>query len=418
MADTIADTTTADTAAAPPAPPPMPTQAIDALPFVVTVPNLRNGALVDIQQAAPKSAMSALYAWPVITALTFDHAISVVEYSIRASYAQYLHALGAAATAADQAEGRKRAIVLASVRAGAAAAYHITAADVTRSETVPAGMTYDPAARRIGQANTAGTATTRWGAAQSMAPLTTIEMGVVAACVYLGMGVPPLQGVSLVMTGHHYIPPTYSLFQGLKKQMLGSTTTEVKGWIEGMADTFNDIAFHKACHPIAPTLKRALAKDNDVAHRLKASGHGSVAIRLPALPSEASGGKAAIALLKSAQATVVQMGHTLSYSRGATLMAALESAAAGQAEATACDDVVNWIASSAAQLAFCAGIVQQVHETSGQGKNTILAAYSVKRIMADNPADVNRGVMYARAANARLRRAMEEGTFADPALAL
>jgi hypothetical protein len=248
--------------------------------------------------------------------------------------------------------------------------------------------------------------------------VTPIEEGVISLCVYLGMATPVLQGVSLVMTGHHYIPTTYSLFKGLKKQGLGSATADTRAWVDGMGETFDDMAFHKACHPIAPLLKRALARDMDVAQRLRASGHGSAAIRLPAVPSEASGGKAVIALLKSAHDTFAQMGHTISWVTGAELMLALEHAAPGAPEAAACDAIIQWIADNSKHIAFCAGIVTQVHETTGTGRNTILAAYSIKRIIADNPAPVSRGVMYARAASARLRASMESGAYADPALKL
>jgi hypothetical protein len=251
-----------------------------------------------------------------------------------------------------------------------------------------------------------------------MDEVTSAEEGVISLCVYLGMAVPVLQGVSLVMTGHHYIPTTYSLFRGLKKQGLGSSTVDTRAWVDAMGENFDDMAFHKACHPIAPLLKRALARDLDVAQRLRASGHGSAAIRLPAIPSEASGGKAVLALLKSAQDTFLQMGHTLSWAVGASLMQDLELADPGAEEANACDQIIQWVADNSKSIAFCAGIVTHVHETTGAGRNTILAAYSIRRIIADNPAPVNRGVLYARAANARLRAAMEDGTYANPNLVL
>jgi len=380
--------------------------------FTIAIPNLRNGALVNIQQAAPKASMSALYSWPIISRLASDQAVDAVVFSIRASYAQALHALGPTATAALQVEYRKKAIVLGSIRAGAAAAYRLAAADMTMSELCPSGMEVIGGA--VAQSASGSTSTARWTSAQSMEDITPAEEGVISLCVYLGMAVPVLQGVSLVMTGHHYIPTTYSLFKGLKKQGLGSATTETRAWVDGMGETFDDMAFHKACHPVAPLIKRALARDMDVAQRLRASGHGSAAIRLPAVPSEASGGKAVIALVKSASETFAQMGHSVSWENGASLMVQLEHADPGAEEAAACDRIIQWIADNSAAIAFCAGIVTHVHESTGSGRNTILAAYSIKRLIADNPAAVNRGVMYARSANARLRLSMESGTYVNP----
>lgn len=381
------------------------------LAFRIAVPDIRNGALADIQQAAPKSAMSALYNWVVITHLPAGSHIDAVEHVIRGTYAQMAHALGGALDPAREAEFRKKAIVAGAVRAGAAAAYRLAAGDMTRSEVVPSGMEYT--AGSIHMAGAGGTANGRWALARGLADLTATEQGVVAACVYMGMAVPVLQGVSLVMTGHHYIPPTYNLFTGIKKQALGSALAEVRTWVEAMGEAFDDVAFHKACHPVSPTLKRSMSKSVDVMQRLKASGHGSAAIRLPAVPSEASGGKAAIGMLRAASSTITSMGHTVSWNTGEALLHALEHSAEGAPEAEACDAVVKWIADHGEQLAFCAGIVQHIHDTTGSAKNTLLAAFSVKRIMAENPNAVSRGVIYARAAAARFRAALETGTAAD-----
>jgi hypothetical protein len=405
-------------AAAGPAPhgEPVPGVDIQPMPFLISVPDLRNGALINIQQAAPRASMSVLYHWTVIDGLPYERAIDAVEMTIRAVYAQMLHVAGGTVAPAMQTEVRRRAIVLGAVRAGAQASYKLGANDMTIAEMISSGARFHNG--RIEQKANGGTSAGRWTAMQGMAGLTDVETQVVGVCAYIGMGVPVLQGVSLVMTGHHYIPTTYNLFGGIKRQALGSTTVEVRNWVEAMGDEFNDMAFHKACHPISPTLKRSLAKSTDVAARLKASGHGSVAIRLPAMPSEASGGKAAVALIRSASTTIAQMGHSVSSDDITTLLLALEAAEEGPQEAARCDEVVLWLARNSSQLAFCAGIVQQVHETTGSGKNTILAAFSVRRIMADNPADVARGMQYARAAATRTRTAMEAGSFPDPNLTL
>lgn len=418
MANVAADNAAGPAAGAPAAPgPAAPAPSpIRPLNFEITVPDLRNGTPADIQQAAPKSSMSAFYHWPVITALPNDQYIPAVEYFIRASYAQMLHVTGGNPTAVQQTDMRRRAIVLGSIRAGAVAAYRLTAADITPAEVVTSGMEYVPGGIRQNVAGT--TSAGRWAAANSMAQLEALEHSIVGILVYLGMAVPVLQGVSLVGTGHHYIPPTYNLFAGIKRQALGAASPETRAWIETMGQDFDDVAFHKACHPVAPNLKRALSKKLEVAQRLRASGHGSAAIRLPAVPSEASGGKAALALLRSASATIQEMGHTISYDKGIVLMSDLEHAASGNAEAEACDAVITWVAENASTLAFCAGIVQQVHEVSGVGKNTILAAYSIKRLMSDNPAQVSQGVAYARAAAAKMRRSLEDGTYADPQFTL
>jgi len=389
--------------------------ALRAPSFKIQIPDLRNGSLVDIQQAAPRAAMSVLYHWPIIGGLTHDKYIDSIDHVVRAIFAQGVHVLGANATEANIAAFRKKAIVLGAIRVGAVAAFKLTREDLVRDELSASGMVYDAQTNVIGMSTAGSTSGARWTAARSMQDITPEEEGVVAACVYMGMAIPVLQGVSLVMTGHHYIPTTYNLFAGLKRQAIGQASAEAKTWIEAMGDDFNDMAFHKATHSVSFTLKRSMAKNVEVANRLRASGHGSAAIRLPAVPSEASGGKASVALLASAKSTFAQMGHVLTYNEGLQLLADLDDAREGQQEMDACNKVVAWVEANAQTLAFCAGIVSHVHETNGTGKNTILSAYSIKRIMSDHPAQVSKGGMYARAANTILRTSMEAGTFVmDP----
>jgi len=397
---------------------PLATKRLTGVGFQIAVPDLRNGALATIQQAAPKASMSAIYSYPVIAALPHDRAIDGVEYMIRASFAQAMHILGADVTDLQRSDVRSNAIVIGSIRAGAIAAYRLGPGDVTRQELCSSGMRFDATSDTIGQDARGTTSIGRWTAAQAMDDLTDIDKEVIGVCVYMGMAIPVLQGASLVASGHHYIPPTYNLFGGIKRQALGQASQAARQWIETRGEVFNDMAFHKACHPISPLLKRSLAKSVDLATRLLASGHGSAAIRLPATPSEASGGKAALALLKSAAPLIRQMGHQISWDTGAQLMLDLDEAAEGEPEAAACDKIVKWVQDNAGALAFCAGIVGHMHDTTGSGKNTILAAYSIKRIIADNPSDVARGAGYARTAQQMYRDALAEGTVTIDAIAL
>jgi len=394
------------------------TGSLSSFTFSITVPDLRNGSLVNIQQAAPKAAMSALYHWPVISKLPAAMAVDAVEHMIRSAYAQMTKTLGAQATAANMVEWRKKAIVIGSIRAGAASAFSLASVDMLHHETVNSGMAYDATRKAIVQDAGGSTSNTRWTSAQSMTAITVDEQQVVAICIYMGMAVPALQGVSLVMTGHHYIPTTYNLFKGLKRQALGNVNQAARTWIEAMGENFDDMAFHKACHTISPTLKRTMSKKPELAARFRASGHGSAAIRLPALPSEASGGKAAVALVRSAASTIAMMKVPITADIGEKLLRDLDEAEEGPAEAAACDRVVAWVNLNQQNLAFCAGVVQTVHESTGTGRNTLLAAYSIKRLMSDNPADVNRGIIFARAAAVKQRDAMEKGDFSSLSFAM
>lgn len=377
--------------------------------FDLVVPDLRNGALASIQQAAVRAGMQALYYWPTIQDLAAEQAVNAAEHSFRAHVASLQLGKTSGMPAADDAELRKWAVVLAGVRSGAQAAWRIRAGDVTMKEVKGSGMKMD--GDRIVMEVSGSTSSAKWAAARSVGEMTQVEMEALAMCAYMGMAVPVLQGASLVATGHHYVPSTYSLFKGLRRQALGSTSRDVQAWVESMGERFDDLAFHKACHPISPDLKRELAVRSDIASKLTASGHGSAAIRLPAIPSEATGGKAAVALVRSAQRVVADMKGSISADEGIQLMKNLEEAGPGAPRSEACDRVVAWVAKHEHVLAFCAGIVQQIHDTTGTGKNTLLSAYSVKKIMAAHPSEVVRGITLARAANTRARELMESGEY-------
>ena len=388
-----------------------PVQGVDlrSVRFEIVVPDLRNGSLANIQQAAVRSGMQALYYWPVITGLAPESAVDAAEHSFRAHVVSLQSGWGDTRTDADEQTIRQWATVLAGVRAGAQAAWRIRVGDVTMKEVKSSGMEVDGG--RVIMSASGSTSTAKWTAARSVPDMTDLEMGVLAMCVYLGMAVPILQGASLVATGHHYIPSTYQMFRGLKRQALGAVNKEVSTLVESMGERFDDLAFHKACHPISPDLKRELAIRPEVAHKLNASGHGSAAIRLPAIPSEATGGKAALALIKAAERVMNDMGDTISADEGYRRMRALEEADPGEMRASACNAVVEWVSSNERVLAMCAGIVQQIHDMSGTGKNTLLSAYSVQKIMRANPAEVSKGITYARAANTLTRDRMEKGEY-------
>jgi hypothetical protein len=389
-------------------------ERVTPLAFLIIVPDLRNGTATDIQQAAPKASVSRSFKWVSITGATSDIAVDLVEYYIRGTYAQLLAAAGQNITDATRSEMRKRAIVLGSVRSGAMAALSLTAADMNQAECTTSGYSY--ANGQILADNAGGTAGGKFPVAQAMPALTVEEVEVIGPLVYLGMVVPVLQGVSLVNSGHHYLPTTKNIFEGTRKQMLGVAREGARVWIEGMGDVFNDMAFHKACHPISPPLKRLMAKNPKIAANLKASGHGAASIRLPALPSEASIGKTAVALVLAAKPVIESMGHTASVDSGVQLIRDLESAAEGRPEIDAVEAIKLWAATNVTSIAFCIGIVADVHERVGTGRNSLLEAYSVKKIAGDNASIVDRGRTYSRAAHAQMRERIEKGQFADPSI--
>jgi len=399
-------------ATAPPVDVPVPGMPVVPLAFTIVVPDLRNGVAEDIQQAAPKASVDRAYKWVSITGATAIDAVNMVEYYVRGTYAQLMAAAGADITEAMRTSLRRKAIVLGAIRSGATAGFRLTANDMNVAECTASG--YRVEGGQIHGAAGNGTAGGKFAVASAMATLDRVDIEVISVLVYLGMAVPILQGISLVGTGHHYLPTTKNVFNGMKRQAMGLASEATKQWIEGMGESFDDLAFHKACHPISPPLKRRLAKDPMVAMRLQASGHGAAAVRLPALPSDAAIGKTAVALVLAAKPVIESMGHNARVSVGTQLIKDLEVAPEGRTEREAVDAIKAWAAAHVSTLAFCAGIVADVHDRVGTRKNSLLTAYSVEKIMSDHPSIVDRGRMYSKAANTKIRAELDSGIFPDP----
>lgn len=404
----------------------------------VVVPNLRNGDVAQIEQAAPRASIPMAFKWAHIKNLDSAHYVECVDDVIRAQYAQLLSDAGANATDTDKANARLKAIVLGSIRAAAAASFQLAPADFNRAELAGTGSEWFPAtearpaipgdpnadppvpdtpavpARPSGVRSIPGTANPNHAVATSMTALTPAEVVVVNTLLYLGFSVPAMQGVSLTLSGHHYLPTTRNVFAGMKRQALQAGGTDVTNWVEARADDFDDWAFHKACHPILPPLKRGWAKSSITGARLVASGHGAAAIRIPALPSDAQAGKAGLAVLSKASPVIRGMGHSISWTDAEERIKAAEVAPEGNAERAAVDAIRAWYAAHMDEIAFCAGIVRHLSESLGTTQETTLRAFSIKKAMSDNTASVNRGVTYCRAFLSRSREAAERGEFRDP----
>jgi len=402
--------------APPVAPPAPPASNINVIPISLTVPNLRNGDAATITQAAPRASIPSRFKWAHITGMSHGDMVAHVDAVIRATYAQMLAGTTVTVTDAMRQETRTDAIIVGSIRAAAAGAWQLTPADMNAEEVVGSGSAFTAGSvGRLGSVAAGnGTAGGNYTVATGMSPITPEEVSVINVLMYLGMAVPIMQGISLVLTGHHFLPTTKNHFAGMKRQALQIGGDAVRTWVEALGDRFDDMAFHKACHPISPPTKRAWAKNPEVAVRMTASGHTAAAIRIPALPSDAQGTKAAIAVMIKAAPVVRGMTHHITWDAGAEAIKNVETAAEGRAELDAVAAARAWMVAHASQIAFCIGIVQYLSDTSAGGRDTTLSAFSIRKLMTDYNADVSRGSTYARAYVTRMREAAESGTFPDP----
>jgi hypothetical protein len=387
-----------------------------AIEIRVVIPNLRNGDVADIVQAAPRASIPSAYKWPHIAAMAPDAYVTCVGDVIRANYAQVLAGGGGTVTDAEKKAARNEAIILGSVRAAAAAAFSLGSNDFNAAEVVGTGSRWS--ATGVGAEAGDTTASANHAVAQTMDDITSAEVDVINMLLYLGDAIPVMQGNSLALTGHHFLPTTRNIFAGMKRQAMQTGGTAVTAWVDALGDKFDDMAFHKACHPILPSLKRGWAKSSAMASRLAASGHGAAAIRLPAMPSDAQAGKASMAVVTKAAPVIKGMGHTVKWDNISGLIRAVEAAPEGPLERGAVDAVRAWYSASLPTIAFCAGIVQYIKDQSGTPGESTLRAFSVRKAMSEHTSEVNRGMTYARAHFSRVRDLAEKGEYPDPAIML
>jgi len=378
--------------------------------------DLRNGTPETLSQATPHASVARAYKWSIITGLPGEQYLQYADDVIRATYAQL--SSGGAGDAAQQEQNKKAAIVIGGVRVGAATGHRMLEADLNPTETVASGsilVGMTPNTRGVVNAGT-GTSAAKHAVATSMPALTDLEADVANAMIFLGYAVPMLQGASLVNSGHHYLPNTANIFKGTKNQLENIVSDRVKEWMTSLGSDFDDWAFHKACHPISPPRKRSWAKINAMSAKLHAIGHGAASVRIPAIPSEAQGARAAFACITTAAVVVQGMGHTISWDNLIAINTAVEVAEEGTQERAAVAAAETWYQVNEPHIAFCGGIVRDQSQARGGKILTILKAKSIKKTLDSFPVEAGNGEAYSRAYREIQRRKLDRGEFDDPRL--
>jgi len=378
---------------------------------VIAVPDIRNGVLADITSAAPREYIPAAYRWSIITGLAANEAPKFVEYVCRAQFVALC--AGAYQTMDDPARvlARKKAIVLGSIRAVVMAAYQLTAADMQATEITGSGKAVDGEPNHRVIVDAPGTAAAHGAAWTGWVPANDAERIVMNGLMYLGIGVPALQGLSLVKYGHHYLSNAGEApkkpWQAMIKQVRAAVTPDVVTYMD--YEWFGDVAFHKSCHPILPAVKQGLAKSPAVKDRLVAANLGSAAVRLPATPPDFEIVKASVAVLNEAKMSLEAMQFVINTARLDAAVTAVATAAPGDPERVAVQTACQLIEVNSARIAYSAGIVAKIHESSKP--STLLTAYSMKRIIGENSESYDRGYRAKAALNIREAAALERGEF-------
>jgi hypothetical protein len=231
------------------------------------------------------------------------------------------------------------------------------------------------------------------------------------AMMYMGIGIPALQGFSLVRFGHHFLSNAGEApmkpWLALIKQVRATVGDAVHVWMD--YEWFRDVAFHKSCHPILPAMKQAWAKDPDTKARLNAANLGSAAVRLPATPPDFEQAKAAISILREAKPSLEQMMFVITTTQLDAAALAVETADAGEAERRAVAVAVHLVEVHAPRIAYAAGIVAKIHETGLA--STLLGAFSIRRLLREYPEAYDAGSRAKAALNIRISEKLQRGEF-------
>jgi hypothetical protein len=349
--------------------------------------NLRNGAIGNISAPSRASAIEAMWVWAEVAHGRRDAAVGSIGGWIATAYGYIgeatvdvpeLDATGAAAnqtagggngfsaqvvpgprlggTAADwqpfvdqaaaNASIRRRAIVLGSARASISAAYSIDDPDLLPNESTNATIwtatgrdaaggvvVADPAngiaveAVRFSSTHTsaAGNLTFAEALGDAMDDLTNDEMEYSFAIYRLAMAAPPLSGLSLYKSKHHFLSSDTRAIQAIEGQVLGESNDVVKTWYKDNEDEIRDVLWHKSIHPIRPELLKAWSCSAETKLRLQAMDLDAAAVRLPYLEPALQAARAYIVTVDTVASWAASKGHTVGVSGLEAAVAAAEA---------------------------------------------------------------------------------------------
>lgn len=130
------------------------------------------------------------------------------------------------------------------------------------------------------------------------------------------IGLPALQGWSLMMTGHHYLSEAGSqsrrAYMVVEKQFWRANNV-APFWNDDL-DLCTDILWHKSGHPVSISLKHRYAADDEIKAMITKAGAGSAASRLPAKETELRAANSYLVLMQTVRSMYESYGGRLDYS--------------------------------------------------------------------------------------------------------
>jgi len=388
----------------------------DGFSTTFTVSDIRNGALESIVASVPSTAIPQEFYWVGVSDLPANRAVKFAEVIVRAHYA-YIRRIN---SSIPEAKARETAIIVGGTRAGITAYWSVTTADLSPSElggriaTYRAAAGTDPEGVTVTTTSGSTTTTAQQGDWTNWVALTSTERARVAYHILLGIAIIPGQGYSLVNTGHHFLSTAGKKaragWDAIKKQFLQMVDAPTREWITGLGADWEDLAFHKAGHPVLMSLKISMASDPSMRDKIKRAGFGAAAVRLPAISPEFMKARVAQSMIMKASSILTAAGATIDTVALDNIVGRVVNETDAAARALLVEQSKGVVDRAGADLGIVAGIVQKVSEDLPTAQQTLTNSFTFRKIVAEYPAEVARGMMLARAVLSRQREAIERGT--------
>lgn len=394
---------------------------------------IRNGDPLQARSLLIRPTIPEDYRWSPIEGLPTEEAVANTDAFIRVSMQQV-----SATPGLTPPQRRKVAICLGVSRAVTTQMYQVTENDLIPGERV------EPRLRQVRTGRGGLVPTARFATSEDLtAPLqlSETETAVVAALATSSYGIVPLQGYSLLMTGHHYLSDAGSqsrrAYQAVERQFwMGQ---DVREWFSSDADLIRDALWHKSCHPMVMTLKQDMAMDEQVASMLKKAGAGSAAARLPAVESEMRAANSYRTLLIAVRQPYEILGGTVNMERLEDAMTAVRlfPRSGGETAATpvaalpgsipawvinrekALEHLELFMARNMDTVAYAFGFYCTMLDATSafgaeQRSDTLRSSFSLAKLKTQCVAGYNAGVLGFGDYQARKQAARQAGQFETP----
>jgi len=371
------------------------------------IAKVRNGSAETTTPSLPRPVLSDRFQWVYFHGIAGASLWANLFETLPFAYAKYAvkHDHDTDAGKATAKELLNNALLMHAVRVAATVSYEIEgkdimtdelAAAIIRATQVNGSWTFSAPSNLVDVSPTSSKTGYLKAYKFAIDNIATIPEEFVEAVTYVGAiapAIPVLQGWSLVGTNHHFLPTTARAYRTAWKQITSGASDKVKNRCGMVEADWEDLLYHKACHPINMTLKKAWAQSLVVKDILNAGGLQGATVRLPAIPVEAMIIKSGPAVIRKARNPYIAMGRDYNLANADELLIKLETAKTDDELHETIARCLAWGRDNEQIIAEAAGIVYHIVDTSGKSValESTLTAKSVNRITGQHSAQYAAG---------------------------